>query len=182
MVADRAAHHHHVAGADLIEAEPQARAPDTEAGGRKVEAAALAAAQNLGVAGRDPHAAFLCGACHASNQAIELGKFHSLLDERIQAQIDRRSARDREIIHRSMHGERADISARKFERVHGKAVRGDQHLSRRHRQIGRIGADVELRIGQMARKNVRDERPHEAAAIAIGEGDKFIFDHARLPR
>ena len=79
-------------------------------------------------------------------------------------------AADGEVVDRAVHGERADVAAGKFQRLHGEAVGGDAAaIAGAERQRRRVEADIERRIGEMAREDLLDQFAHEAAAVAVGE-------------
>ncbi len=78
-----------------------------------------------------------------------------------------------------MHRQRADVAARKFERLHREAVGRDHHLAAVEIDRRRIGLDVEVGRAEVARENLLDQFAHETPAIAVRQRNAFVF-HQRF--
>ena len=83
-----------------------------DAGGVDVDAVALAAVHDLGVAGDDRHAR-LCGRClHRLHDPPEIFHRQPLFEDQPGGQRQRLRAAHGQVVDRAVHGQRADVAAR----------------------------------------------------------------------
>src|SRR3569623_2028435 len=125
MISHRTAHQHAVARAYSIPAEPQCAPAQTDAGGREIHAARLAAPHDLGVARGDIAVAYESGAAHGLHDTLELRDYRTHCQNDIEIVIAWRRAALGVIGHRAVHRERTDVAARIFEWLHVVAVCGE---------------------------------------------------------
>src|SRR3569833_1941794 len=178
MISHRTAPQHAVARAYSIHAEPQCAPAQTDAGGREIHAARLAAPHDLGVARGDIDIAFERGEAHGLHDTLELRDFHALFQNDIETEIAWRRAAHGEIVHRAVHRERTDIAARNFEWLHGVAVGVDDDFffARMQSDADGVVAACEQPVAEVAREFVLDQAAHARPAVAVGEGDAFGHD------
>ncbi len=111
--------------------------------------------------------------------AIQRRDFQAFFDKGIQRQIFWRGAADGEVVDGAVNRQRADVATRKLQRLDDEAVGGHVRLAA-FAEIDRRGVERDVqcvgtgRIGQVPRKNLRDEFPHVASAIAVRQADVFI--------
>ena len=175
VLAHGAAHEDAVARTHPIESEADAKRPESDPRGRQVYAVAVAAAHDLGVAGNDRDAAAARRIGEPRDHPPQQRDFQSFLEEYAQCHEVRIGAAHRQIVHGAMHGERANVAAREFERLDRKAIRGDHELAiARHRQRHRVGARIKIRICERGREQLLDQLAHQPTAVAVRESDMGI--------
>ncbi len=181
MIADRPAHNNDVAVLDASERRHYSRQSHADAGRRKIEAAAFTPPQDLGVAGGDTNPGLAGGLRQARDDAIEGGDFEAFLDERVERQVKGPGSGNRKIVDGAVHGKRTDVTAGKFQRLHGKSVRRDQDVAAVQGDRNGICLRVEFFVAEMPREYFFDELAHEAAAVAVRQGNAIVFHHFRAP-
>jgi hypothetical protein len=131
----------------------------------------------LGVAGCDANAGLASGAREACDDAVEDGDLEALLDERVERQVQGPRAGDREVVGRAVNGQRADVAAGKFQRLHGEAVRRDQHIAAVQLDRHRVRLRIEFVAPEVPREDLLDEFAHEAATVAVRQRNTIVFHH-----
>ena len=66
-----------------------------------------------------------------------------------------------------MHGQAANITARKLERLYRESVRRDQHVLAIQLDRRGIGQHVEFVSAQVPREHLFDKFTHESAAVTV---------------
>ena len=121
--------------------------PEANPGRREVNPIAITAADDLGITGDDVDAAFTCRVAERGYHALQQRDFQSFLEKYAERHVSRQSTADRQVVHGAVDRKRADVAARKLERLHGEAVgRYEEILSRGNRQAHGVGAGVEQRV------------------------------------
>ena len=140
-----------------------------DARGGEINTTTFAAANDLGIPRDylDPDRVRRCR--EADDNAFEQFYLGAFLDERVQAQVPGYRAGNREIVDRAMYGERTDIATREFQRLHGKAVGGNQNFATIKRDRYRVGLHIERIVGQVVREQLLDQFAHQATAVAVRE-------------
>jgi hypothetical protein len=78
-----------------------------------------------------------------------------------------------------VYGERADVTAGKFQRLHGKAVRRNQDVAAVQVDRDRVRLGVEFVFSEVPREDLFDELAHKASAIAVRQRNAVVFHHMR---
>ena len=173
MVADRPADQHLVAGADAVQPQVHAPAPQADAGGSQVQAAALAARQHLGIAGHDAYPGRAGRGGEAGDDAVQRGDLQAFLDEGVQRKVQRPRAADGEVVDGAVDRQRTDVAAGKFQRLDDEAVGGHVRFALAERDRRGVQRDVEAvgscRFGKVPREHLGDQFAHVAPAVAVSQ-------------
>ena len=129
VVADAPRKDHAIARPRLLSREIEPRGDDSDARRRNEHPVRLAAFHHLGVAGHHRNAGRARGFTHAVGDALEIREPETFLDDETRRKIERTSARHGDIVDRSVHGERADVAARKEQWRDHMAVGRHHHAS-----------------------------------------------------
>ena len=140
--------------------------------GRDEDSVALAALDDLRVAGHDAHAARLGRRGHGAHDPREGHEREALLQDEARGQVARSRAAHRQIVDRAVHREGADVAAREEERTDGEGVGGhhrDAGEGQRRRVVraGRVGAEG-------SQEELLDQALHHAATAAVGQGHVLV--------
>ena len=129
MVTHRTTDQHDVSVTYFVQPQVQSGVFDSDTGCCKVQTAAFAPSQHLGIASYDFDASLFGGIGKTDDDAFELCDFQAFFDEGIQAKVFWDGARNCEVIYRSVYGQRADVTAWKFQWLNGKTVRAENDFS-----------------------------------------------------
>ncbi len=171
VIADGSAQDHPVARAGLAGGQTHAVRHDADAGGVDEQAVALAALDNLGVAGDDGDAGRgRCFGHRRCDQAQGLGG-KAFFKNEPGAQKQRPRAAHREIVHGAMHGERSDVAAGEKQRLDHERIGGEGDASAADFDDGLIVHAVEHGIGEQRQEDVAQKFRAQPAARAVAEHD-----------
>ena len=134
MIADGSTDQYSISGADAIRRVAPATRPKADAGRGQIDAVAVAAADNFGIAGNHRDTAVACRGRQGMNDPAQQRNFQSFFKEDVECQVMRLRAADREIVYRAMNRQRTNIAARKLQWLYGEAVGGHHQFL-----IGRCG-------------------------------------------
>ena len=176
MVAERARHQHGIARLRVGAARIAPGGQGAEAGRGDEHAVALALFDDLGVAGHDVHAGRTRRGGHRIDDARQLREQEAFLEDEAGREPQRAGAHHREIVHRAMHRQAADVTAGEEQRAHHMAVGGHHQAlaDRGGRQHGAIVAAGERRVVEGAHEQVGDQLVHAAATGAVAEVDMAL--------
>ena len=90
---------------------------DADAGGGDEDLVALAAVDDLGVAGDELHAGAGCGGAHGFDDAAQIVDGQAFFEDEGGGEIQRLRAAHGEVVDRAVHGEAADVAAGKEDRA-----------------------------------------------------------------
>jgi hypothetical protein len=167
MVTDRTTDQYGVTVTYMIQPEVQSAVPDSDAGCGQVQSAAFSASQHLGIARHDLDASLAGGAGKADDDTFQLYDLHAFFDKRIQTQVLWDGSGDGEVVNSAMHSQRTDIAPGELQRLNGKAIGGEHHVTGIQHYAGCIDLNVETVIGKMPGKYFIDKLAHVASAVAV---------------
>ena len=175
VAADIAAQHHRVAGPHLLRRDRLA-APSTSPtpGGVDVEAVALAALDDLGVAGDEPHAGRRGRVAHRGDDAAQIVDRQTLLEDQPDAQIERLGAAHRQVVDRAVDGERADVAAGKEQRPHDIGIGREGQPRAADVEHGAVMREIVRRCRRRPGGRALDQPVRQQAAAAMGELDRVV--------
>ncbi len=171
MVAERPRQNDLVPPADLPEARPGDRSAD--AGRVDIDLVALAAADDLGVAGDDPDVRRPGRRTDRADDPVEDVGFESLLEDQGEREEARLGAGNDQVVDRSIDGQASDVPPGEKKRIDDVAVRCKSNAAR---QVDGVGKLVEDRVAEGGQDLAGDEVAHQAAAAAELQAD---FRHGR---
>ena len=70
-------------------------------------------------------------------------------------------------------------AAGKFQRLHGEAVRRDQHIAAVQLDRHRVRLRIEFVAPEVPREDLLDEFAHEAATVAVRQGNAGVVHYGR---
>ena len=175
---ERAADDHDVAGTGAAGGGTEVGVEGADAGGVDVQAVGLPPLHHFRVSGHHRNAGGPSRRGHRRDDAIEDIDRQPLLEHEAGREADGRRPHHRDVVERAVHGERTDVAAWKFQRMHDERVRRDGDLRLTNANDRRVAELGEGRVVEM-----RQERAHEqggahlaAGAVAelypIGDGDR----------
>ena len=177
--AEVAAQQDRVAGLDPGGRDLDALRHPADAGGVDEDAVALAAIDDLRVAGDDPHAGRPGGLGHRSHDAAKRFHRQPLFEDEARAEVGRLGPGHRQVVDRSADGQRADVAAGKEQRVDDEAVGGEGQPRAGGRQHGGVvrgrrgdegrgeRGEGTFRCTERRQEHALDQVPHQPAAAAV---------------
>lgn len=138
-----------------------------------IEAISLAALDDLGISGGDPHSGPPGGCCHRLDFPAEDGGLQSLLDNECTGERERGGPGDRQIVHRAVDRQFADGTARKDQRTHDEGVGRQGQLHPADGEQCRIGERGQRRIVQGGQEQPFDQLVGGFAACPVAHIDPF---------
>ena len=127
-----------------------------------------------------PQSRAALGQCidHAAQQR----DLQAFFEEYAQGHEARHGAAHRQIVDGAVNGQRTDVAAGELERLDRESVgRHDEFSIGGNRQRDRVGAGVELRVGERGREQLLDQLAHHAAAVAVRQADMRVAKLKRAP-
>jgi hypothetical protein len=165
--ADRAGQQHRVARADLRRAEQQPGGHDPDPSGVQVDAVAMAAVDDLRVAGDDRHPGGAGRLAHRPGDDAQLGQGHALLEDRPDRQGQRQRPAHGQVVDRAVHRQVPHVPA-------GEEPRPD-HV--------RVGGERQAQPGAGARRGGtrRARQPHRATCGQRDVEDRGVAELGEHP-
>ena len=175
VVAECTRHQDDIARLAVGAAERHARGYLAHAGGIDIDAVGPAALDHLGVAGDDRHARLACRLGHGLDDLAQLVHGVALFEDEAARQVAHVSARGRDVVNGSAHGESADITAGEELRRDYKAVgRHGDAPARGQRSDAGIVALEQFGRPKGIQKDLIDDAFHHLAARAVAQQDSAI--------
>ena len=156
-----------------------------DADARRVDedAVTLPFVDDLGIARYDIDAAVAGGGAHRRHDAPQVVDGEAFLQDEGCGKMERTGAAHREVVHRSVHGERSDVAAREEEGPHDIGVRGEGDARRacsrqavRHLEHSAVMSAEQEGIRERRQEDVLDELMHQPATAPVG------LEHTRMVR
>ena len=148
---------------------------DADAGGGDEDLVALAAVDDLGVAGDELDAGFGGSGAHGLDDAAEIVDRQAFFEDERGGEIERLRAAHREVVDGAVDGETADVAAGKEDRRDDKGVGGEGEARVADGEHGLIVELVEHGIAEGGQKDFVDEVGGELAAAAMAEHDLLVL-------
>ena len=108
---------------------------------------------------------------HRRDDAREVAHREALLENVAGAEEERLGPAHREVVHRPVHGERADVAAREEGGLHDEGVGGEGEPLLPHRHDRAVAERLEVRVAERGGEQRFDEPRGLAAAAAVGQLD-----------
>src|ERR1039458_6145595 len=159
VIADRTAQEHLVPGTSTVGGKVDSFWHNSDSGRVDEQPVALAFLDDLGIASYNLHARFRRRSAQRIHHASKFVHREALFDDEGGAQKQRRGAAHRQIVHRAVNGEGADVAAGKEQWLHYEGIGGDGktlavHIhdclviqTRQHRILERRQEDVANQLG-----------------------------------
>jgi hypothetical protein len=176
VFSDRSRHDHRVTRSRVRHAELVGGLDDADAGRVDVAAVALAALDDLGVAGDDRDAGLLGRPRHRRADAGQVGDREALLEDEAGGEVQRAGAGDGEVVDGAVDGEVADVAAGEEQRGDHERVGGQRHPARFDPELGGVLHPVEQRVAERLGEDRLDQGVRGLPAGAVGEGDPLLAD------
>ena len=140
------------------------------------DSVALALVDDFRVAGDQLHVGFGGGLLHRGNDGAECFHLESFFENESCAQVERARAAHREIVHRAIDGEIADIAAGENQGADNEGIRGEGQARSIYRDDRAIMPLLEHGIAEGRHEDFFDELMSEASAAAMREDDAIVSD------
>ena len=134
---------------------------------------------DFGVAGDDGHVGVPCGLGHGGHDLFQHLEFQALFDDVPAGQVQGLGPEHGHVVHRTVHGQRTDVAARKENRVHGEGV-GAHGQGAVHFQEGRIVHAIEHGVVEMTHEQLADEPLRGFAPAAVVQENPFVVHQSHL--
>jgi hypothetical protein len=139
---------------------------------------AFPAVDDLGIAGDNPDAHRVRGLTHRSRDALEVVQGEAFLQDEGGRQVQGTRATHREVVHRPVDGQAADVAPREEEGAHDVAIRGEREARLFYGKNGAVVTGLQQRIPEGRKEDRLDEVSHHAPPAPVGELDARVA-HAR---
>ena len=178
VIADRTAEDNLVPGTSTVGGKIDAFGHQSDSGGVNEQAVALPLLDDLGIARHNLYARLRCCLAQRIHHAPEFVHREALLDDEGGAQEQRRCASHRQIVHRAVNRECADVAARKEQRFYYEGVGGDGETLAVHIHDGLVIQTRQHRILEGRQEDVANQLGAQLAATAVPQQD-CVFGRER---
>ena len=169
MIADRTAEQHLVAGTGAVGGKVDSLRHKSNSCRVDEQPVALAFLDDLGIARNNLHARFRCRPAQRIHHAPEFVHRKPFFDDEGGAQKQRRCAAHRQIVHRAVNGERADVAAGKEQRLYDEGIGGDGQTLAVHIDDGLVIQTRQHRILERRQEDVANQLGAQLAAAAVAQ-------------
>ena len=171
MTAEVAAEEDRIAGANGRRRDREGVFDEPDARGGDVEAVALAAFDDLGVAGDDGDAGGGGGGAHGGDDALQGIGGQTLFENEGGTEPERTGAAHAEIVDGAVDGELADVAAGEKERADDVGIGGEREAGAGGGEDGAVVLGVEGRMREGGAEEAVDQVLGEGASAAVADGD-----------
>ena len=175
MPAQIAVYENRVAGPDAARRDGQRMFDHADAGRVDEQPVTLALVHHLGVAGNDLHAGARGGPLHRGDDPPERVHGQPFLDDETGAEIEGAGAAHREVVHRAVHGQGADIAAGKKQRPHDIGIGRERQALSGEFEDARVVLRLQQVVAERRHEHFADEPVHQRAAAAMRQQHMRIF-------
>ena len=171
MIADRTAEQHLVPGTGAVGGKVDSFRHKSNSCRVDEQPVALAFFDDLGIAGHNLHARFRCRLAQRIHHAPEFVHREAFFDDERGAQKQRRCAAHRQIVHRAVNRERADVAAGKEQWLHYEGIGGDGQTLAVHIHDCLVIQTRQHRILKRRQEDVANQLGAQLAAAAVPQQD-----------
>jgi hypothetical protein len=168
-----AAHEDDVTGTRALWRDHDARRHEADAADVDEDAVALAAVHDLRVARDDRDARAGGGRLHRGDDAREVAEGEALLEDEAGRERERLRAAHREVVHRAVHGERADVAAREEKRADDERIRRERETRATNLEDRAVMQLAERRVVEALEEDVLDQALRHPAPAAVREENRL---------
>ena len=169
MPTDVAAQQEYVPRPHGLRSDVQVVLDDPDAGRVHEDAVRLAALDDLRVAGDDVHRGLARRVANRAEHALQRLEREPLLEDQAAGQPERTGAAHGEVVHRAVHRELPDVTAREEQRGDDVRVRRERQAAPVHAEDRSVVVGLQLGVREPGRDRLLDEPVHQAASASVAE-------------